>query len=218
MTYPTGVFVKFHILSMMSLDFQTPASAGCPDNWQELYKMTNMELCRPAVSDVLQWWVWGFLDCVLTEDERWVQYVSPESKYDSMTWKHPKGPVWKKKFKTVKCHDVSLLWSCHSFGGIILSTWGHNHCRALMCNNGLTESGNSIAAFVPYSLDTSTTPTLSPNLTQSIVRASQESSFWMALYITRITSARCLDDFRGVGNVVKCWEKWLNKYGVYVVN
>ena len=39
-----------------------------------------------------------FLENIITGDETWVCHVTPETKADSMTWKHPSSPV-AKKFK-----------------------------------------------------------------------------------------------------------------------
>jgi hypothetical protein len=43
----------------------------------------------------------AFLSRIVTGDETWVFHYTPESKAESMTWKHPQSPV-KKKFKTVQ--------------------------------------------------------------------------------------------------------------------
>ena len=40
-----------------------------------------------------------FLERIITSDETWVHHFEPESKLQSMTWKHPDSPV-PKKFKT----------------------------------------------------------------------------------------------------------------------
>jgi hypothetical protein len=40
-----------------------------------------------------------FLETIITGDEIWIHYYKPESKHQSMRWKHPHSTV-KKKFKT----------------------------------------------------------------------------------------------------------------------
>jgi hypothetical protein len=41
----------------------------------------------------------AFLSKIVTGGETWVCHYTPESKVESMTWKHPHSPV-KKKLKT----------------------------------------------------------------------------------------------------------------------
>jgi hypothetical protein len=43
----------------------------------------------------------AFLSRIVKGDETWVFHYTPESKAESMTWKHPHFPV-KKKFLTVQ--------------------------------------------------------------------------------------------------------------------
>ena len=42
----------------------------------------------------------AFLDSIVTGDETWLHHCTPETKQDSMTWKHPSSPV-AKKFKVM---------------------------------------------------------------------------------------------------------------------
>ena len=42
----------------------------------------------------------AFLDNIITGDETWLHHCTPETKRDSMTWKHPSSPV-AKKFKVM---------------------------------------------------------------------------------------------------------------------
>ena len=52
-----------------------------------------------------------FIDRVVTQDETWVHHFDPESKMQSMQWKHPISPP-PKKFKSFfgrECDDLSLL-------------------------------------------------------------------------------------------------------------
>lgn len=56
----------------------------------------------------------NFLDRLVTGDETWVLHYTPESKQESMVWKHPQSPV-KKKFRTApSVHKVMLtaFWDC----------------------------------------------------------------------------------------------------------
>jgi len=42
----------------------------------------------------------SFLDCIITDDETWCHHYEPESKQQSMEWRHVNSPS-KKKFKTL---------------------------------------------------------------------------------------------------------------------
>ena len=56
----------------------------------------------------------NFLDCIVTGDETWVLHYTPNSKQQSMVWKHPQSPV-RKKFRTApSVHKVMLtaFWDC----------------------------------------------------------------------------------------------------------
>jgi hypothetical protein len=61
----------------------------------------------------------AFLSIIVTGDETWVFHYTPESKAESMTWKHPHSPV-KKKFKTVQSPGnvmATVFWDVH---GVLL--------------------------------------------------------------------------------------------------
>jgi hypothetical protein len=61
----------------------------------------------------------AFLSRIVTRDETWVFHYTPESKAESMTWKHPHSPV-KKKFKTVHSPGkvmTTVFWDVH---GVLL--------------------------------------------------------------------------------------------------
>jgi hypothetical protein len=52
---------------------------------------------------------------LLQEIDTWVFHYTPESKAESMTWKHPRCPV-KKKFKTVQSPGkvmATVFWDIH---------------------------------------------------------------------------------------------------------
>jgi hypothetical protein len=57
----------------------------------------------------------AFLSRIVTGEETWVFHSTPESKAESMTWKHPQSPV-KKKFKTVQSPGKmmdTVFWDLH---------------------------------------------------------------------------------------------------------
>ena len=50
----------------------------------------------------------NLLDRIVTGDETWLPHCTPESKQQSMVWKHPQSPV-RKKFRTAPTvHKVML--------------------------------------------------------------------------------------------------------------
>jgi hypothetical protein len=58
----------------------------------------------------------AFLSRTVTVDESWVFHYTPESKAESITWKHPHSPV-KKKFKTVQSPGkvmATVFWDVHT--------------------------------------------------------------------------------------------------------
>ena len=64
----------------------------------EVHKQTRVDICQKYLDrfgnerDI-------FLDRIITGDETWVHHYEPESKRQSMEWKHPQSPC-KEKFKT----------------------------------------------------------------------------------------------------------------------
>jgi hypothetical protein len=57
----------------------------------------------------------AFLSRIVTRDETWVLHYAPESKDESMTWKHPHSPV-KTKYKTVQSPGkvmATVVWDVH---------------------------------------------------------------------------------------------------------
>ncbi len=60
-----------------------------------------------------------FFDNVITADETWVHYDTPETKRQSMKWKHTESPVAKKFKETISAKKTmaSVFWDVQ---GIIL--------------------------------------------------------------------------------------------------
>jgi hypothetical protein len=83
-------------------------SSPSPDWWTQ--KDTHGVI--PDASSALRgaWW-----SRLVTWDETWVFHYTPESKAESMTWKHPHSPV-KMKFKTVQSPGkvmATVFWNVH---------------------------------------------------------------------------------------------------------
>jgi hypothetical protein len=63
-----------------------------------LHKQTRLDICQQHFDR------YGnegdaFLDRIITGDETWIHHYDPDSKRQSMEWKHPQSPT-KKKFKS----------------------------------------------------------------------------------------------------------------------
>ena len=63
----------------------------------------------------------NFLQQIVTGDETWIQHYEPESKRQSMQWKHPSSPV-AKKFKTQPLAGKLMLTIFWDSQGSILET------------------------------------------------------------------------------------------------
>jgi hypothetical protein len=61
----------------------------------------------------------AFLCSTVTGDETWIFHYTPESKVESMTWKHPHSPV-KKKFKTVQSPGKGMATVSWGIYGVLL--------------------------------------------------------------------------------------------------
>ncbi|GFR92048.1 histone-lysine N-methyltransferase SETMAR [Elysia marginata] len=61
----------------------------------------------------------SLFDNLITGDETWVHLNTPETKRDSMAWKHPSSPVTK-KFKVQRCADKVMATVFRDAKGVIL--------------------------------------------------------------------------------------------------
>eukprot|EP00106_Octopus_bimaculoides_P022919 XP_014790361.1 PREDICTED: histone-lysine N-methyltransferase SETMAR-like [Octopus bimaculoides] len=69
----------------------------------------------------------GFLERFLTQDECWVHHFEPETKRQSMQWKHPSSPS-PKKAKVVSLEGklmASIFWDAKSIAFIDYLQKGH---------------------------------------------------------------------------------------------
>ena len=80
------------------LGFHKVCARWVPKQLTVLHKQTRLDICQQHLDcygnerDV-------FLDRIITGDETWIHHCEPESKRQSMEWKHPQSPS-KKKFKS----------------------------------------------------------------------------------------------------------------------
>ena len=70
---------------------------GSQKHLTEVHKQTRVHICQKHLDRFGN--ERDILDRIITGDETWVHHYDPESKRQSMEWKHPQSPC-KKKFKT----------------------------------------------------------------------------------------------------------------------
>ena len=80
------------------LGFHKVCARWVPKHLSVVHKQTRVDICQKHLDrygnerDI-------FLDRIITGDKTWVHHYEPESKRQSMEWKHSQSPC-KKKFKT----------------------------------------------------------------------------------------------------------------------
>lgn len=75
-----------------------------------------------------------FLSHIVTGDETWVAYVAPESKQQSMEWRHSSSPR-KVKFKqTISAQKImcSVLGQKGGVAGRFFASRGHDQCSSVL--------------------------------------------------------------------------------------
>ena len=90
---------------------------GSQDN-SELPKEIRLDICKRLVD---RCGAEGdhFLERMVTGDETWIHHYDPESKYQSMEWKHTHSPA-KKKFKTHPTAGKLMLTVSWESKGLLL--------------------------------------------------------------------------------------------------
>jgi histone-lysine N-methyltransferase SETMAR len=90
-----------------TLNFRKVCARWVPKQLTEEHKATRVERCAVFLQ---QYREEGdtFLKRIVTGDETWVHYYEPESKQQSMSWKHPKSPAPKKLKSTASAGKVLL--------------------------------------------------------------------------------------------------------------
>lgn len=101
-----------------TLGYRKVCARWVPKQLTESHKETRMVLC---LNHLERYHREGeeFLQGIVTGDETWVHYSTPESKRDSMTWKHVTSPP-PKKFKltaSTKKLMATIFWDC---AGVLL--------------------------------------------------------------------------------------------------
>ena len=80
------------------LGYNKVSARWMPRQFTEEHKRRRMEICQTLLNRYNNEGE-AFLSRIVTGDESWVHHYSPETKRQSLEWKHPSSPV-KKKFKS----------------------------------------------------------------------------------------------------------------------
>jgi len=93
--------ISFSALEMMvaTLEYRKVCTRWVPRMLTQERKEHPMQVCQDLLN---QYEAEGdsFLDCIITSDKTWSHHYEPESKRQSMEWRHVNSPS-KKKFKTL---------------------------------------------------------------------------------------------------------------------
>src|SRR5215469_9882069 len=119
-----------HRIVHHTLGYRKVCARWVPKQLSEVHKDTRMGL---SLTHLSRYHVEGeeFLERIVTGDETWMHYATPETKRDSMTWKHFGSPPVR-KFKSVpsaKKLMATVFWDCR---GVILVDFlpGGEHINA----------------------------------------------------------------------------------------
>jgi hypothetical protein len=93
-----------------------------PKEMTEHHKAQRMGV---SLNNLLHYQDPAFLDNTVTGDETWVRHVTPETKRNSMMWKHLSSHT-AKKFKTTSVHKVmaTVFWDMK---GLLLVDFIHKN-------------------------------------------------------------------------------------------
>ena len=100
------------------LGFNKVCARWVPKQLTQLHKQQRLDICQKHLDrygnerDV-------FLNRIVTGDETWVHHYEPESKRQSMEWKHPNSPC-KKKFKSQPSAGKLMLTVFWDSQGVVL--------------------------------------------------------------------------------------------------
>ncbi|GFR83477.1 histone-lysine N-methyltransferase SETMAR [Elysia marginata] len=142
-----------HRIVFDELGYRKVSARWVPKQLTDIHKEQRLDTCREllrrsksscrvhghtanAGGDFLGYDV-TFLGSIFTGDETWLHHCTPETKQDSMTWKHPSSPVTKKvshadsKENNGNCF-LGQSW-CSSVRN--LTTWRNNQCCKVLPNS-----------------------------------------------------------------------------------
>ena len=112
------------------LGFHKVCARWVPKQLTQLHKQTRLDMCKKHLDRYVNERD-NFLDRIVTGDETWIHYYEPESKRQSMEWKHPNSPC-KKKFKTQPSAGKLMLTVFWDSQGPLLE---HYHERGTTINS-----------------------------------------------------------------------------------
>ena len=114
-----------HRIVFDELGYRKVSARWVPKQLTDNHKEQRLDICRELLRSKSSRRVHGhtanaggdflgydvtFLDSIVTGDETWLHHCTPETKQDSMTWKHPSSPI-AKKFK--------VMWSAKKIMGTV---------------------------------------------------------------------------------------------------
>ena len=91
-----------------------------PKTTHRVHKQMCVDICYGNERDILH--------RIITGDETWVHHYEPESKRQSMDWKHPQSPC-KKKFKTQPSKEKLMLTEFWDSQGPVLEYYQERGTR-----------------------------------------------------------------------------------------
>jgi len=97
----TELNTSFNALEMMvtMLEYSKVCARWVPQMLTQEHKEHHLQVCQD-LSNQHEAEGESFLDCIITGDKMWCYHYEPESKRQSMEWRHVNSPS-KKKFKTL---------------------------------------------------------------------------------------------------------------------
>jgi hypothetical protein len=96
-----------HEITHNRLGFHKVCARWVPKQLTEKHKRNRLTICRSLLNRCCQEGD-AFLRRIITGDETWIHNYAPESKHQSLEWKHPTSPA-KKKFKTQRSAGKVML-------------------------------------------------------------------------------------------------------------
>ncbi|GFU72172.1 uncharacterized protein TNCV_1025951 [Trichonephila clavipes] len=86
-----------------------------------------------------------FLSHIVTGDETWVAYVTPESKQQSMKWRHSSSPRKMKLKQTISAQKITCteFWDRKGVLLVDFDSQRHDQCSSVLCDFTKTAPCNS---------------------------------------------------------------------------
>ena len=93
--------------------------------------VVHKQQCVEVATQFIRWYKEdpSILERIVTGDEIWVHHYDPESKRQSMEWRHPSSPALEEIQKTAfrqESHVNTLLGHAWTYSGAFPSTWANS--------------------------------------------------------------------------------------------